>query len=152
MSRLSNKWIVAIAVAVMFSLAPMALAQKGGQSCATADLKLARTDKSAVTMGETVDANEALDASGIVTSCSKAAEKFTAEAIVTDSTGIPTTVASATFKLRGGATAQAIGNFIAGDFLAAGSTSGTVTVTGRILSSDGNVVDSKSISFTVTRY
>lgn len=151
MSRLSIKWIAAAVVAMTFSLAPLALAQKS-VPCATAALTLSRnSDKTAVGIGDLVNANEAIDTTGVVTNCGKSMERFTVELIITDSNGNPTTIASASFRLKGGATAQALGNFIAGDFLGANSTSGTITVTGRILSSDGAVLATQSTSFTVVR-
>ena len=158
MLRPSVKLIAAIAIAVTFSLAPLALAQKPAP-CANATLGLTRTvinpDGStaqlAINSGDVVNSNDEVVAAALVTNCGKSA-KFTVQYVVTDSCGnrfdLPVTTL---MRLREGGSDKALATLLAGQ---TSCLNGSVTVTANVMMSDGKVSDgtvlaSPSMSFTV---
>ena len=131
MSSPSIKWIAAFAVAVMFSLAPLALAQK--LQCASVTALL---DKTSAAPGEFVYATAS------VTNCGKGSVRYTVQFEVTDSCGYSQIVAAEPLRLKGSETLPKSVSF------PAPTCDATVTV--KVIDSDGSVLAHNSAGLTIS--
>ena len=122
MSRLSNKWIVALAVAVTLSLSSLAVAQK--MACFNVGVSLSKK--------QALPGEAPIIAIANVNNCGKSASKVNVQFSVTDSNNNTTPLgAPIALRLKGGETLPATMDF------SAPSAEGDYRVSASVMSADG---------------